>query len=441
MSTADLATFVCTVGDLPAETVRRSKLAIRDYLGVGCFGTTGTTGEVLRQYADAAPAVGEATVLDGRTAGIERAALLNGAYGHAEDYDDTFASFPLHPTTVVTPAALAAGEAANASGRDLLRAYAAGVEVCHRVGRSVFPRQYERGFHSTAAVGPLGAAAAAGVVFEFDEDTLRRAFGIAASSAGGLRRNFGTTTKPLHAGFAASDGLRAAVLARDGATADREILDGEAGYGEAMAGDAYDPSALFVEGFDGVADLALKLFPSAHITHGAIEAFRRLCVEEDLRVDDVDSVTATLHPGGEDVLVHADPETGLEAKFSMEFCLAATLREHSLGPEQFTDDYVRDPATRDAIARADVRYDADAVAHLGRYAGHVRVETGDGTVHEATAVDAPGSPLNPVDEARLRAKFDACLAETDVDTGRLAAVVDGLETRSVAALLAAVRGN
>jgi len=438
-TTADLAAFVCSAEALPAETVARSKLAIRDYLAVALYGSTQETGETLRRYADAAPAHGPATVLDGTTASHERAALLNGAFGHAADYDDTFASFPLHPTTVVVPAALSAGEVVNADGEQLLRAYALGVETLYRVGHSVFPRQYDRGFHSTAAVGPLGAASAAGVLLGFDRDTLRRAFGIAASTAGGLRRNFGTTTKPLHAGLAASGGLRAALLAREGATADPHILDGSASYGEAMAGNDYDPSTLAGDDFAGVSDIALKLFPSAHISHGVIEALRRLRAEGSISPDDIASVTATLHPGGEDVLIHENPSNALEAKFSVEFCLAATLRSGDLGLATFTDEHIIDESRQATLAAVNVAYDADAVADLGRYGGRITVETVDGTVYEREAVDAPGSPRNPVDDDRLRRKFDSCLARTPIDGDRLAATVDALEDETVAELIAAAR--
>lgn len=424
-ATEDLADLVRSTDSLATGVTDRSKLAIRDYLGVALQGTAGGVGETLRTYADVSPADGSSSVLDGSTAGPERACLLNGAYGHAVDYDDTFASFPLHPTTVVTPAALAAGELAGADGEQFLRAYAVGVETLYRVGRSVFPAQYERGFHSTAAVGPLGSAAAAGVLFDLERTELRHAFGIAASDAGGLRKNFGTTAKPLHAGFAASAGFRAAMLAEAGATADRDVLDGPTGYGAVMAGDEYDPSS-FDDEVVGVEDIALKLYPSAHITHGAMEALRRLRSREGLSPDDVASVTATLHPGGRDVLIHSDPSDSLEAKFSLEFCLAAVLRTGSPTLSEFTDAYVSEPETRTLMETIEVAYDADAVADLGRYGGRVTLETTDGATHEAEAVDAPGSPRNPVSEDRLRAKFDACVERTPVDGDRLAAAVADL---------------
>lgn len=437
-ATTELAAFVAAVDDLPTATVDRAKLAIRDLLGAAVYGCTQATGDTLRRYGTADPADGDATTLDGRATSHERAALVNGAFGHAADYDDTFASFPLHPTTVVVPAALAAGELVEADGDRLLQAYATGVEVLHRVGDSVFPEQYNRGFHSTAAVGPLGAAAAAGLVFELDEATLEHALGIAASSAGGLRRNFGTTTKPLHAGFAASGGFRAALLAREGATADTEIFDGDASYGRAMAGETYDPSALDRDGFAGVDDVALKVYPSAHITHGAMEAVRQLRREEGLTPENVTSVRAVLHPGGEDVLIHSQPADGLQAKFSIEYCLAATLRGGDIGLAAFTDDTVAETVTGTALSAVSVSYDATAVADLGRYGGQVVIETVDGTVHERTVIDAPGSPLNPVSEERHREKFDECLAGTGVDADRVATVVADLENRSVAELLAAV---
>lgn len=438
-ATEELVRFVASTDSIPAGTAERSTVAVRDLLGVALAGTASDVGGTLRGYADASPAAGSMTVVDGTAAGAERACLLNGAYGHAVDFDDTFAAFPLHPTTVVAPAALTAGELADADGNGFLRAFAVGVEVLYRVGRSVFPTQYRRGFHSTAAVGPLGAAAAAGVLLDLDPDELRHAFGVAASSAGGLRKNFGTTTKPLHAGFAASAGLRATLLARAGATADRNILNGETGYGRVMAGDDYDPGWLAASGFAGVDDVALKLYPSAHITHGSMEALRQVRERYGLGPGDVESVTATMHPGGADVLVHDDPRTGLAAKFSIDFCLAAVLREGTPGLGAFSDDYVTAPETRAAMETVESVYDADAVADLGRYGGRVTVETTEGATYEAAA-DAPGSPENPASEDRLREKFDACVADTDVDADRLADAVAGLaDGGSVTDVTAALR--
>lgn len=451
--TETLADFLTATDDAPAETAARAKLAIRDYLGVALAATAGATGETLRAYGEAVPVAGPATVLNGTTAGHERAVLFNGTLGHALDYDDTFASFPLHPTTVVVPALLAASELdvgerdgdgeADADGRRFLRAYVLGVETLYRVGKSVFPRQYDRGFHSTGAVGPLGAAAAVGVLLGFDREQHRCALGIAASSAGGLRRNFGTTTKPLHAGFAASAGLRAALLALNGATADLDVLDGVDGYGAAMAGDAYDPSALSGNDLTGVDDLALKLYPSAHITHGMMEALGQLRAAEGFGPDDIASVRATIHPAARDVLIHDRPDDALQAKFSAPFCLAATLRTGDPGLAAFTDEFVAERETRDLLNRMDVAYDANAVADLGRYGGRVAVELHDGTVHDNAVVDAPGSPCNPVAAERLREKFDACLAASDaeVDADSLAVAVANIEDGSVADVLSVLRGS
>jgi 2-methylcitrate dehydratase PrpD len=447
LATDALVDLVRSTDTLPTSVTERAKRAVRDHLGVASYGTTVETATVLNRYAEGHPSMGVdadapgvTRALDGTTTTPERAALLNGTYGHAIDYDDTFASIPLHPTTVVTPAALAAGEAVDASGRAFLRAYAIGVETCFRVGHAVFPRQYERGFHTTATVGPLGAVAAAGALYDLDDDGLARAFGIAASSAGGLRRNFGTTTKPLHAGFAASAGLRAVALARAGATADTAVLDDEAGYLATMAGDAADPAAVTdAEGLTGVSDLALKLYPSAHITHGAMEALTRLRDREGLTPERVARVEATLHPGGKAVLVHDDPTDALEAKFSLGFCLASVLQGEA-GLSAFTNASVTDPATREVMDRVSVTYDEAAVSELGRYGGVVEVETTDGRTYEATA-DAPGGPRNPASGTRLREKFDACVAPAAVDGDRLAGAVTDLDTGTVAGVLDAMTAH
>ncbi|MFB6156799.1 MAG: MmgE/PrpD family protein [Haloferacaceae archaeon] len=435
--TTALAEFVAETGygDVPDRVHEASKVAIRDYVGVAVYGGDHPVGDRIGGYVSRAFPGDDATVLDGTTASAPGAALANGTFGHAVDYDDTFESIVIHPTSPVFAAALAAGETVDADGRDLLAAYAVGCEVAYRVGHATYPSHYDNGWHSTGTVGSFGAAAAAASVLGLDADATRRAFGVVASSSSSLKKNFGTMTKPLHAGHAAQMGVRAAMLADAGYTADRSALAGDMGYGAVMTlDDGYDPATVTTGLPDpkewAVEDVGFKPYPSGVITHAAMDAMRDLVTAHGLSPADVERVVVTLEEAANEMLIHADAEDELEAKFSIEFCLAAVLREGDAGVHEFTDEYVRAPATRAAMEKVERDFEVDLFGDdFAGYGARVAVETVDGERYEAAERHAPGSPNNPVSEERLVAKFEeaagAVLSDDAVDD--LRAAVEGLE--------------
>jgi len=432
-------------GDLPEEVIARAKTSIRDVLGVALYGSRHEVGELVGGYVDRAAPGEAATVLGRGTASPPGAALANGTFAHAVDYDDTFESMVLHPSAPVFPAALAAAESTGASGRDLLTGYVLGVEAAFRVGHSVYPSHYEHGWHHTGTIGCFGAATAAASVLDLPEAETRNAFGIVASGSSSLKKNFGSMTKPLHPGHAAGTGLRAAMLAAAGFTGDDEILDGEMGYGAVMSPDgSYDPT-MIEEGGErwGMLDNGFKPYPSGVISHAAMEATRRLVVEHDLSPGDVERVGVTLDEAASEMLIHARPEDELQAKFSIEFCLAAVLRERDVGVREFTDDYVTAPETRAVIERVEREFEENLFGdEFAGYGARVRIETVDGATYEAEERRAPGSPTNPLPDARWVAKFDDCVAPV-LDESARDAVLDAVdrleEPGSLDRLVAATR--
>lgn len=398
--------------DLPGRVVAAAKDAIRDYVGVALYGSGHGVGERIRGYVDASAAGETATLIGGGTASTAGAALANGTYGHAIDYDDTFESMVLHPTSPVFPAAVACAEQVGASGREVLAGYVIGVEVAYRVGHATYPAHYEQGWHSTGTIGGFGAAAAAASVLGLKEAGVRDAFGVVASSSSALKKNFGSMTKPLHAGHAAEMGVRGALLAEAGFTADAAILDGPIGYGMVMTPDgSYDPARVTADlGSEwGVLDIGFKPYPSGVITHAAMEALRGLVIEEDLGPAGVEEVTVTLDEAAAEMLHHERPADALQAKFSIEFCLAAVLRERDVGIREFTDGYVASPETQQVLGT--VSRDFEAGLFGGAFAGYgarVRVTTTGGEEFVAEEPRAPGSPTNPLPEERWRGKFQEC---------------------------------
>lgn len=433
--TAALAEYAVstTYDDIPADAVAHAKRAIRDYLGVAVYGSHHSVGDQIMGYVDRCMKGEESTVIGLGTASPTGAALANGVFGHAIDYDDTFESIVVHPTSPVFAATLAAGEVADATGTDLLTAYVVGCEAAYRVGHSTYPNHYQNGWHSTGTVGAFGAAAAAAHLLGLTVGQTCHAFGTVASASSALKKNFGSMTKPLHAGHAAETGLRAAMLAENGFTADEAILEGPIGYGEVMTTDGSYDSTEVNEGLGeewAVLDLGFKPHPSGVITHAAMDALRTLVIEHDLTPDDVEGVTVALDDAASEMLHHADPENALQSKFSIEFCLAAILRERKAGIHEFTDEYVTSPETKAVIAKIDRGFEENLFdAHYANYGARVTVETTDGETLVNEVKHHPGSPKNPVSEERLRAKFDECahtVLEED-DAASLAAAVDSLE--------------
>lgn len=413
--TALLAEFTAqtTYDDIPTEAINHSKTAIRDFVGVALYGSHHDVGDRIYRYVDNHASGEQSTVFDRGSASVSGAALANGAFGHAIDYDDTFESIVIHPTSPICSAALAAAEAINGSTHDLLTGYVVGCEVAFRVGHSTYPEHYQNGWHATGTIGTFGAAAAAGSVLGLEESQLKYAFGIAASSSSSLKKNFGSMTKPLHAGHAAEMGVRAALLAEDGFTADDAVLEGDLGYGEVMTiRDGYDPSEI-TEGLGeswSVTDIGYKPYPSGVITHAAMDAMRELVTENDLGPETVDHISVTLEDAASEMLIHAQPENALQAKFSIEFCLAAILREGEAGIHEFTDEYVEEPETREAIDKVERAFEEDLFGDdFAGYGAIVRVQTTDGEELKMEERFAPGSPNNPVSEERLRGKFFECV--------------------------------
>ena len=413
--TAVLSEFVATttLEDVPEADIDHAKEAIRDYLGVAIFGSHHTVGDKIHRYVKTAADGMTGTVIGRTSASPTGAALANGTFGHAIDYDDTFESIVIHPTSPIFSAALATTEHVDGSMRECLTGYIIGCDVAYRVGQSTYPEHYQNGWHATGTIGPFGATAAAASILGLQPAAIRRAFGITGSASSSLKKNFGSMTKPLHAGHAAQTGVRAALLAADGFTADSDVFEGDLGYGSVMTVDSgFDPAELTDSLGDwwAVSDIGYKPYPSGVITHAAMDALRALVTENDLDPDEVGRIVVTLDDAASEMLIHAKPDDQLQAKFSIEFCLAAILREGDAGIYEFTDDYVTAKRTRDVIEKVERAFEPDLFGD--DYAGYgaiVRVETTDGETFTAEERYAPGSPNNPLNESRLRDKYMECV--------------------------------
>ncbi|HEU4572236.1 MAG TPA: MmgE/PrpD family protein, partial [Candidatus Limnocylindrales bacterium] len=429
--TGQVAEFIATAtaDDLPDTVARLAKRSILDGLGLAVAGSRSQPSSIARaEVASYGELCEEASVLGtGRRLPPRFAAFLNGLSIHADDYDDTqLAVAPdrvygllTHPTAPVLPPVLALAERDGRSGRDALVAYTVGVEVATKVAEAISPRHYNEGFHSTATAGSIGAGAAAARILGLDARTTAVALGIAASTAAGLRENFGTMTKPLHAGRAAENGVVSASLAAAGFTAADDILEARRGFFQA-AGGGFDPA--MIEGVLGdpwtFADpgVSIKPHPSGSLTHPAMGAFLDLVLAEDLRPDDVRRIRVGTNRHMPNALIHHRPADSLAAKFSMEFCMAILLLERHAGLNEFTDEVVNRPDVQELIGR--VTFEADPSADEGGFremTSLIDVELADGRVLHTRAEFGKGSPANPMRDDELIDKFLACLDWGGVD--------------------------
>ena len=366
--------------------------------------------------------------------GAAWAALANGAAAHALDYDDMCFVSMAHPSAPLVAAALAAGELTGASGTALLDAYVVGFEIEGVMGRAMNPRHYAQGWHCTSTIGTLGAAASAARLLRLSEEATGHALAIAASQASGLKENFGTMTKPLHAGMAARAGVLAALLAERGVTASPRALDGPQGYLVAMGAQSCDLGPALGElgrRWELLeTGITVKLYPSCAGTHPSLDALldlrRRHALDPDLIeavAIDVDEVTPT-------VLIYDRPASGLEGKFSLQFCAAAALVFGRVGIDTFEDGPLRDARVQRLMPRVAMRVDEEL--GLGRPSltqARVTVRLRDGRTVSACADGARGYPNRPASAAELDGKFISCATRVlhEEAAGRALAVLRALE--------------
>lgn len=389
-----------TYGDLPAEVRQVAQHCVADWFGCALAGCEEPAARLLRE--EFATVTGPCSLVgQGGETTASCAALINGTAGHALDYDDTSTIMGGHPTGPVLPAALALAQAHNASGQALLTALVVGAEVEARLGWIAGMEPYKRGWHTTATMGVFGAAASAAHLLGLDEVRFRRALGIAASQAAGVKANFGTMTKPLHVGQAAERGLLAARLAARGFTAGAEAFTGRQGLLEAMGADRSDTDGREPLASDrwAIRETLFKHHAACHLAHAAIEATQIL--RQQLG-GELQQARVTVNPAVLDVCAVAVPTSGLECKFSLAGVIAmAWLGLDTSDPGLFTDDVAQRGDIRTLLQLVEVQSDEN----MALTAARVEAQTQDGNeARQEYDVGVPAQDLD-VQQARIQAKF------------------------------------
>jgi 2-methylcitrate dehydratase PrpD len=384
----------------PLEALTVAKQCLLDWFGVTLAARREPLVEILaNEFAPIDEPSGCTLIGLGRRASRDHAVLINGAMGHALDFDDVIIIMG-HPTAPVAPVVLAVSEELGASGAQALAAFIAGVEAECRVARLVGPSHYAAGWHGTATFGSFGAATAAAHLLALDQEKLLHALGLAGTQAAGLKSVFGTMSKPLHAGKAAQNGLLAARLAARGFTSDTDILGSRQGFAATQSTTVNVRAAFAPRALPYVVDALFKYHAACYLTHNTIEAANELRGKAKFRAEDVDSVTVRVQPVHMGVCNIEAPRTGLECKFSLRMTCSLALA----GEDTFDDSLFCDAtAARNDLVALQQRIKVEPTAP-GR-GSIVQVQLKDGRQLTCTAdVAIPVRDL-PSQQKKLEHKF------------------------------------
>ncbi len=431
VTTADLENF-------PPEGVHAAKGAIIDCLGCILAGHDEPLAGILEGFVRTPDGSGAASVVGrGFKTSSPDAALINGAMAHALDYDDITRAIKGHPTAVFLPGTLALAEETGATGRDLLLAYILGFEVACCIGEGMSTAYSDDlGWHPTGPLGALGAAAAASRIIGLDQEQTAMAISLAASQASGLRQNFGTMTKPFHAGAACRTGVTAAKMVKAGFTAGTDALEGRFGFIHAFSGgEGYDMEQIarnlgatcyLVE-----SGVEVKKYPCCGSAHLALDAITEIMGQHTIDPAQVDRIDVIVDFDPPRSLIHDRPASSLEGKFSMQYCLSAALLDGKIGLGTFTDEQVLRQEAQAMIPKVTMRRSAEFVGQPSwtEAFNKVDVHLNDGRVLTGRSDRTTEGALRGVTMPEIVAKFRDC-AEVALDataTDELVASLDSLE--------------
>ena len=400
---------------LPLDVRRAAGRAFANWLGCALGAREDAAVKAVLRVAatlsgrEQASVVGRVERLD-----VANAALVNGVAANALDFDDMYTPTLIHPSGAVVAAALAVAEDRHEAGDVLLAAIVAGIEIECRLGLALFPAHYDAGWHITATLGTLGAAAAASAVLGLDAAHTAHALGIAATQASGLRAMLPNPCKSFNIGKSAAAGVLSALLAAANLESAPDVLEARFGlfdvFGHPENVDAIkrDLGTRYV-----VPEVSLKPYPCGIVIHPLIDAILELARSRDMRAADIRSITAAVHPRAIELAGRQHPETAITARYSLYHAAALALKRRAAGLAAFDEADVYDP---DLVAlRKRMVVESDAKLRPSQARLHVELMNGTRVEH---AVDHPsGSPERPLTDAQLHDKFIE-LATRAVDEAR-----------------------
>jgi len=403
---------------LPPEAVHWAKIGILDTVAVTILGSRDNSTRMVEQITDfdsSGP-----SLLFGFDRGTDplTAALVNGTAAHALDFDDCNNTFCGHPSVPILPGLFALADQVGATGRDFIAAYVAGFETECKISMGVNLHQYVKGWHPTVTVGIFGGAVAAAHLMRLTEEQTATALAIATSMAAGIKSNLGTMTKPLHVGNCARNALFAAMLARQGFTANPMAFEHKHGYFNVFNGEGnFDIARILPHWADPLdivsPGIAVKQYPCCASTHPAIDAMLELISEHGLTPENVEKIESYTHSRRLEHTNRPDPVSSVDAKFSVYYAVSRALVEKRVVAEHFEGDAYLDPKVRSIMARMTATpYTTAQFPAENHFGAELRVTLKDGTLL-TKKVDQPHgrTSANPLSTAQLREKFDNCVQD------------------------------
>ena len=384
-----------------------------DYFAVTLAGSAEPAAKALENYA--ARPQGSASIIGrGVRTSPEMAAFVNGSTGHLLDFDDVKKNLG-HGTVVIAPAVLSLGESLGKSGREILAAFVVGFEVASRVANCLEPAHSQAGWHTTSTCGVLGAAVACGKILGLDGEALAGVLGMAASFSSGLRKNMGTPAKYLHAGQAAQNGLKAAVLGSCGFYGSREVFSGKRSFCGTFSGshDSEKITEALGERFE-VCATWFKLYPCCASAHSAIDAVLSMKIKRRIRPEDIEEIRVGTVPIVLDNLAYPEPANITQARFSMPFCLSLALTEGQVTVDNFSANRLERTQMKELMKRVTLYLDPEmsSLGYRGTENSRVTIITRDKQIISERVDAARGHPFNPASEDELRNKFLQCSKPT-----------------------------
>jgi 2-methylcitrate dehydratase PrpD len=437
---------------LPPEAVHWAKIGILDTVGVTLAGAHESTTRIVEGVTTKG-STGSSLVFGGnRRVGALDAALVNGTASHALDFDDCNNTIGGHPSAPILPALFALADETGASGRDFLNAYVTGFETECKIAMGVHFYHYTKGWHPTATLGVFGSAAACARLMKLPEDKVATALAIAASLASGLKANFGTMVKPLHVGHCTRNGLFAALLARDGFTANSvSVFEHKQGFFNVFNGEGnYDAGKvlpLWAQPLDIVKPgIAVKQYPCCGSTHSALDAMLSIVRDHKPSADDIERIDVWTHTRRLEHTNRPDPKSDLDAKFSVQYCMARAILDRRVTIEHFDGKMYDEPAVQKLLKRVHAApYTTAQFPAENHFGAEVKVSLRGGKVLSAKTDQPFGRTSdNPLPASLLKEKFDNCAARIlpAERVGPLYSAIQGFENlKDVRELTAIIAGE
>lgn len=405
--------FNLSFEELGSDALLTIKRSFIDSLGVTIAGSSEESSLIVKNYVKTNNCSPNASVIAGgfKTSAAD-AALCNGVALHAHDFDDTGAYTQGHPSAAVFPAIISIAEENENSGKEIVEAYIVGVEVLSRLSR-LMPMLHLKGFHPTSVFGSVAAAAAVSKLLKLNQHEIKNAIGIAASLSSGLIKNFGTMSKHLQTGNAAKNGIMVARLAQNNFTASENIFDDELSFQVSFKGEKVNSTDDIINAIGNPLAVVspginFKKYPSCSLTHRSIDALVYLKHKHNLDHNLIKNITCRVSPRAVKVLFYNNPITGLEAKFSMQFVVAAALYFDELTLSHFTKSHIQNPVIQSLMKKISLKIHDDWKDGDDARADIVDIMLNDGTVLSHSIEIPKGNTKNPLSIEEVISKFNLC---------------------------------